>query len=84
MSNCGTEDLAVIVPSYNGIGNIKNIEASLNRNIDTTFCRYQIKFPMDANYGDNIKVIISNLKYVELTVGISTDFLYKDEDKDRF
>lgn len=39
---------------------------------------------MDATYGDFISIDISLLKYVELTLGISTEFVYNDDSDNKF
>jgi hypothetical protein len=88
---CGSEDLAVIVPSYSGVGKTKEININSTSNfkqedqfLGESYCRYQVQFPMDATYGDFISIDISLLKYVELTMGISTEFVYNDDSDNKF
>ena len=39
---------------------------------------------MDATYGDFISIRISSLQYIELTLGLSTEFEYFDTTKTKF
>ena len=54
-SYCGTQDLMTIVPTFNEENReFKNSDKKGEEFQNGMLCRHQIKFPMDANYGDKI------------------------------
>ena len=52
--------------------------------LSNDICRYQVKFPMDATYGDFLAIRFEYLDFVEVTVGLGTVFEYSTSSKHKF
>lgn len=82
-SYCGSDALQTIVPSSRGEPTaIEKTASSIDPATSSTFyftashvCRYMVKFPMDASYGDTITLNVKYTNDVKLITAIGSDFL---------
>lgn len=75
---CGFDKSLVVAPYSQ-----KTVKFNLNKNdlsgrpqffVKNKLCRHKVLFPLDAHYGDKIRIQVTNLQNIQITVGLGKDW----------